>query len=74
MQPGRFAVFSLATILVTSIATSLILVFVSRAAAGSGIPQVKVAYWRDFGFMPAKVIVAKFFAGVLSIENGRAHV
>jgi chloride channel protein, CIC family len=70
MQPGRFAVFSLATILVTAIAASLILVFVSRAAAGSGIPQVKVAYWRDFGFMPAKVIVAKFFAGVLSIGGG----
>jgi len=70
MQPGRFAVFSLATILVTTIAASLILIFVSRAAAGSGIPQVKVAYWRDFGVMPAKVIVAKFFAGVLSIGGG----
>ena len=70
MRPGTFAFFSLATIVVTSIVAGLILTFVSRAAAGSGIPQVMVAYWRDFGFMPAKVVVAKFFAGVLSIGGG----
>jgi chloride channel protein, CIC family len=70
MQRGAFAFFSLATILVASIIAGLILTFVSRDAAGSGIPQVKVAFWRDFGFMPAKVVVAKFFAGVISIGGG----
>jgi chloride channel protein, CIC family len=70
MRPGTFTVFSLATILVTSIIAGLILIFVSREAAGSGIPQVKVAYWKDFGFMPAKVVIAKFVAGVLSIGGG----
>src|SRR6516225_9040383 len=53
MQRGAFAFFSLATILAASIIAGLILTFVSRDAAGSGIPQVKVAFWRDFGFMPA---------------------
>jgi CIC family chloride channel protein len=70
MRPGTFTVFSLATILVTSIIAGLILIFVSREAAGSGIPQVKVAYWKDFGSMPAKVVIAKFVAGVLSIGGG----
>jgi chloride channel protein, CIC family len=70
MGHGTFALFSLLTIVVTSISASLMLVFVSCAASGSGIPQVMVAYWRDFGFMPAKVVVAKFFAGVLSIGGG----
>ena len=70
MQPGAFALFSLATILATAIVAGLILMFVSRAASGSGIPQVMVAYWRDFGFMPANVVIAKFFAGVLSIGGG----
>src|ERR1700742_1097224 len=70
MGHGTFAFFSLLTIVVTSISASLMLVFVSCAASGSGIPQVMVAYWRDFGFMPAKVVVAKFFAGVLSIGGG----
>ena len=70
MRPGSFTVFSLATILVTSIIAGFILTFVSREAAGSGIPQVKVAYWKDFGFMPAKVVIAKFVASVLSIGGG----
>jgi CIC family chloride channel protein len=53
-----------------SIIAGLILTFLSRDAAGSGIPQVKVAFWRDFGSMPAKVVIAKFFAGALSIGGG----
>ena len=70
IQRGVFAFFSLATILVASIIAGLILTFVSREAAGSGIPQVKVAFWRDFGFMPARVVIAKFFAGAISIGGG----
>ena len=70
MPAGTFALFSLATILAASIIAGLILTFVSRDAAGSGIPQVKVAFWRDFGFMPAKVVIAKFFAGAISIGGG----
>jgi hypothetical protein len=38
MPPGAFAFFSLATILAASIIAGLILAFVSRDAAGSGIP------------------------------------
>ena len=70
MPPGTFALFSLAVILAASIIAGLILTFVSRDAAGSGIPQAKVAFWRDFGFMPAKVVIAKFFAGAISIGGG----
>ena len=70
MPPGTFALFSLATILAASIIAGLILTFVSRDAAGSGIPQAKVAFWRDFGFMPARVVIAKFFAGAISIGGG----
>jgi CIC family chloride channel protein len=70
MGAGAFALFSLVTILTASIIAGLILTFVSRDAAGSGIPQAKVAFWRDFGFMPARVVIAKFFAGVISIGGG----
>jgi hypothetical protein len=70
MPLGTFALFSLATILAASIIAGLILTFVSRDAAESGIPQVKVASWRDFGFVPARVVVAKFFAGAISIGGG----
>jgi len=70
MSPGTFACFSLATILVASIIAGLILTLVSPDAAGSGIPQAKVAFWRDFGFMPVRVVFAKFFAGAISIGGG----
>src|SRR4029077_16619172 len=70
MPPGTFTLFSLAAILAASIIAGLILTFVSRDAAGSGIPQAKVAFWRDFGFMPARVVIAKFFAGAISIGGG----
>jgi chloride channel protein, CIC family len=52
MATGTFVVTSLFTILAASIIGGLILTYVSRDAAGSGIPQVKVAFWKDFGFMP----------------------
>ena len=70
MPAGNFAFLSLATILTASIIAGLIITFVSREAAGSGIPQVKVAFWRDFGFMRLRVAIAKFFAGAISIGGG----
>ena len=70
MSPGNFAFFSLAMILVASIISGLILTFVSPDAAGSGIPQAKIAFWRDFGFMPARLVIAKFFASAISIAGG----
>jgi CIC family chloride channel protein len=70
MPKPAFIFFSLATIVAASLIAGLILAFVSRDAAGSGIPQVKIAFWRDFGFMPGKVVIAKFFASAISIGGG----
>lgn len=41
-----------------------------REAAGSGIPQLKLAFWKDFGMVPFRVIWVKFVAGILSIGGG----
>ncbi|MBV8142793.1 MAG: chloride channel protein [Verrucomicrobia bacterium] len=65
-----FVLISLAVISTTSLLAGLILTYVSREAAGSGIPQLKVAFWRDFGYLPFKVAVAKFFAGIITIGGG----
>lgn len=67
---ANFLLISLVTILGTSLVAGLILTFVSREAAGSGIPQLKIAFWRDFGYLPARVAVAKFFSGVITIGGG----
>lgn len=41
-------------------------------AAGSGIPQVKLAFWKDFGFIPWRVVWVKFLGGVLSVGGGNS--
>lgn len=43
-----------------------------RDAAGSGIPQVKLAFWKDFGFIPWRVVWVKFIAGTLSVGGGNS--
>ncbi len=39
-------------------------------SAGSGIPEVKVAYWKELGYIPFKPVIIKFFAGIISIAGG----
>lgn len=39
-------------------------------AAGSGIPQLKLAFWKDFGFLPWHVAAVKFLAGIISVGGG----
>jgi CIC family chloride channel protein len=39
-------------------------------ASGSGIPQLKLAFWKDFGAVPWRTTWVKFVAGVLSIGGG----
>ncbi len=42
----------------------------AREAAGSGIPQLKRAFWKDFGHVPARVLWVKFIAASLQIGGG----
>jgi CIC family chloride channel protein len=41
-----------------------------KEAAGSGIPQLKLAFWKDFGFVPWRVAWVKFLAGIISVGGG----
>ena len=45
---------------------------IAPAAAGSGIPQVKLAFWKDFGHAPRRIAAVKFIAGVLNIGGGQS--
>ncbi|HTX72443.1 MAG TPA: chloride channel protein [Rectinemataceae bacterium] len=65
-----FVIASLVTVLATSTAVGLLLNVFSPEAAGSGIPQVKAAYWKELGYLPIKPAIIKFVAGVLSIGGG----
>jgi len=65
-----FALGSLAVIVVSSIAVGILLTVYCPVAAGSGIPQLKLAFWKDFGTVPWRVAWVKFVAGVVSIAGG----
>src|SRR4051794_37946527 len=63
----HFAWISLAVIVISSLIVGWLLNSFSPAAAGSGIPQVKLAYWKEFGYAPRRIAWIKFLAGIVSI-------
>ena len=69
---GHFLLISLVTIVVTSLAVGWLLNSFAPGAAGSGIPQVKLNFWKEFGYAPRRVAVVKFIAGVLCIGGGQS--
>lgn len=75
---GRLAAASHAVFLVGSflmiISSSLTVGFLLNSycpqASGSGIPQLKLAFWKDFGLVTWRITWVKFVCGVLSIGGG----
>jgi CIC family chloride channel protein len=65
-----FVLGSFAIVIVSSLIVGWLLNSFCREAAGSGVPQLKLAFWKDFGFVPVRVVWVKFLAGILSIGGG----
>lgn len=65
-----FLVGSLAVIVGSALVVGWLLNSFCREARGSGIPQLKAAFWKDFGYVPWRVAWVKFVAGILSVGGG----
>ena len=65
-----FLIGSFAVIVTSSLLVGWLLNSFCREAAGSGIPQLKLAFWKEFGTVPGRVAWVKFAAGILSIGGG----
>jgi len=65
-----FLVGSFAVIVSSSLLVGWLLTSFCREAAGSGIPQLKLAFWKEFGTVPWRVAWVKFVGGILSIGGG----
>lgn len=65
-----FLLGSLSVITVASLLVGWLLSSFCPEAAGSGIPQLKAAFWKDFGYVPWNVVWVKFVAGIVSIGGG----
>src|SRR5262252_6534145 len=70
IETEYFILFSLVTILTASLVAGLLVTLACPEAAGSGVPRLKIAFWRDFGFAPIKIVFVKFFAGIITIGGG----
>lgn len=69
-SPTTFALGSFGLMVGAALVVGWMLHKLCRAAAGSGIPQLKAAFWKDFGFVPIRIIWVKFLAGALQIGAG----
>jgi CIC family chloride channel protein len=69
---GHFAWISLTAIVASSLLAGWLLTSFCPEAAGSGIPQVKLAYWKEFGYAPKRIAWIKFIAGMASIGGGQS--
>ena len=72
VAPRMFPWISLAIITTVSLFSGWLLTRLCPEAAGSGIPQLKLAFWKDFGHTPARVGWVKFVASALSIGGGQS--
>lgn len=66
----HFLIGSFLIVVGTSAIAGWLLTAFCTDAAGSGIPQVKLAFWRDFGVIPLRVVWVKFIGGALSVGGG----
>lgn len=69
-DPVSFMVKSFFTVTISAGVAGWLLNRFSREASGSGIPQLKLAFWKDFGYVPWRVAWVKFLAGSISIGGG----
>ncbi len=67
---GVFLAGSFAVTVGTSLVAGWMLGRFAPDAAGSGIPQLKRTFWKDFGFIPFRIIWVKFIASALQIGGG----
>ncbi len=65
-----FALGSLACVVGGSLLATLIIARVSPEAAGGGVLPTKLSFWKEFGAMPARTAIAKFFASAVTLGSG----
>ncbi len=70
LSTSGFVFGSLLVITLTSVASGLLMAKLRPDAAGSGIPQLKAAYWKDLGVVSYRAVLVKFVGGVLALAGG----
>ena len=72
VSPRWFPWISLGVISAVSLIAGWLLTRFAPEAAGSGVPQLKLAFWKEFGHTPARLAWVKFVGSALSIGGGQS--
>ncbi|MCR5183940.1 MAG: chloride channel protein [Opitutales bacterium] len=67
---GEFLLYGFLCLAGTALLSAAIARYVCGAASGSGSPQLKLLFWKDFGFSTWRVTLSKFIASVLAVGGG----
>ncbi len=70
MDTWEFLLYSFLVLAGTSALAGTLISRFCPDAAGSGSPQVKLAFWKDFGFMRLRTALMKFIGSALSVGGG----
>ena len=71
-SPRTLLWVSFVTIVSASLIVGWLLNSLAPTAAGSGIPQVKLNFWKEFGYAQKRIAPVKFIAGVICIGGGQS--
>ncbi|HEV2320083.1 MAG TPA: chloride channel protein, partial [Verrucomicrobiae bacterium] len=66
----KFVLGTFGVMVGSGLAVGILLSSFCPEAAGSGIPQAKAAFWKDFGVISWRTVWVKFVAGILAIGGG----
>lgn len=70
MGTAEFLIYSFLSLAGTAMIAGVIVTRFCPEAAGSGSPRLKLAFWKDFGFVNRRTVWAKFLGSVLSVGGG----
>ncbi|MES2310321.1 MAG: chloride channel protein [Verrucomicrobiota bacterium] len=66
----HFILYSFPVLLGAGLMSGILMVFGASSAAGSGIPQLKLAFWKEHGVIPLRPLFVKFLAGSITVGGG----
>ncbi|CAN5826283.1 hypothetical protein BH09VER1_BH09VER1_41920 [soil metagenome] len=67
---SAFVVGTLIVIGCSALLTGWLIAKICPEAAGSGVPQLKLSFWKDFGHSAPRVALVKFVAGLVGLGGG----
>lgn len=70
LSPAGFLCCSFLMVCISSLAAGLLMSAIFPGASGSGIPELKTAYWNEMGSVSLRSVGVKFVGGIIALVGG----